>query len=170
MSLNLTVIINRFRRSTGVGLMKSAFLPSDSMYFIYLCIYFIFLFVCNFLFFCLPTFLDLFVSGPRGQVSDRGCSRWSLPQASNGVSGSETGSVTLCGALSSPPLIESSDPKLMRGGTGAHLLSAEDVLHRQAAEPQWQCWIRSVGSDTPLQLPPPHPSISWYLTYYLQFS
>lgn len=55
MSLNLTVIINRFRRSAGVGLMKSAFLPSDSIgwifYFIFLQLglhlSFFVLFVCN---------------------------------------------------------------------------------------------------------------------------
>lgn len=38
-----------------------------------------------------------------------------------------------------PPLlalIESSDPKLMRRGAGAHLLSTVDVLHRQTGERQ----------------------------------
>lgn len=164
MSLNLTVIINRFRRSAGVGLMKSAFLPSDSIgwifYFIFLQLglhlSFFVLFVCNsppplFLFFCLPTFLDVFVSRPVGRF----LTGVALAEAflRHQTARSETGSVTLCGALSSPALIESSDPKLMRGGTGAHLLSAQDVLHRQAAEPQWQCWIRSVGSDNT----PPHP-------------
>lgn len=38
-----------------------------------------------------------------------------------------------------PPLlalIETSDPKLMRRGAGAHLLSTADVLHRQTGERQ----------------------------------
>lgn len=174
MSLNLTVIINRFRRSAGVGLMKSAFLPSDSIgwifYFIFLQLglhlSFFVLFVCNsppplFLFFCLPTFLDVFVSRPVGRF----LTGVALAEAflRHQTARSETGSVTLCGALSSPALIESSDPKLMRGGTGAHLLSAQDVLHRQAAEPQWQCWIRSVGSDNT----PPIPSIHRLISYLL---
>lgn len=45
-------------------------------------------------------------------------------------------------------LIESSDPKLMGRGAGAHLLSTVDVLKRQTGEQQWQCWICSVDSDT----------------------
>lgn len=45
-------------------------------------------------------------------------------------------------------LIESSDPKLMGRGAGAHLLSTVDVLRRQTSEQQWQCWICSVDSDT----------------------
>lgn len=45
-------------------------------------------------------------------------------------------------------LIESSDPKLMERGAGAHLLSMVDVLQRQTSEQQWQCWICSVDSDT----------------------
>lgn len=47
-----------------------------------------------------------------------------------------------------PAVIESSDPKLMERGAGAHLLSAVDVLKRQTSEQQWQCWICSVDSDT----------------------
>lgn len=45
-------------------------------------------------------------------------------------------------------LIESSDPKLMERGAGAHLLSMVDVLKRQTSEQQWQCWICSVDFDT----------------------
>jgi len=59
----------------------------------------------------------------------------------------------LCHIMRRPPLlalIESSDPKLMRRGARAHLLSTTDVLHRQTGERQWQCWIRFVGSDNPL--------------------
>lgn len=45
-------------------------------------------------------------------------------------------------------LIESSDPKLMGRGAGAHLLSTVDVLRRQTSEQRWQCWICSTDSDT----------------------
>lgn len=110
------------------------------------------LFACNFspsvCFVCLLVFLDLFVSRPVGRFM----TGVAPVKPSSGIKRAkrETGSVTLCGPSSPPALIESSDPKLMRRGAGAHLLSAADVLRRQTGERQWQRWIRSVGSDKPL--------------------
>lgn len=92
--------------------------------------------------------LDLLEPPACGQVSDRGCSGRAF--LGHQKAKRETASVTLCRASFSPPLIESSDPKLMRWGAGAHLLSTADVLHGQTGEQRWQCWIRSVGSDKPL--------------------
>lgn len=119
--------------------------------------------VCNF--FCL-SFLDLFVSRPVGRFLTGVALVEPFPRLQKPKR--ETGSVTLCGALSPahpapPALIESSDPKLMRRGAGAHLLSTARVLHKQTGEPQWQCWIRSACSDIP---PSPTPFKLWH-TWYL---
>lgn len=78
----------------------------------------------------------------------QGLLRLSRPRASKGKERDR-----LCHIMRGPPLlalIESSDPKLMRRGARAHLLSTANVLHRQTGERQWQCWIRFVGFDNPL--------------------
>lgn len=78
----------------------------------------------------------------------QGLLRLSRPRASKGKERDR-----LCHIMRGPPLlalIESSDPKLMRRGARAHLLSTANVLHRQTGERRWQCWIRFVGFDNPL--------------------
>lgn len=100
------------------------------------------------LFICLFKFLDLFVSRPVGRF----LTGVALVEPSQGIK-SQRERQALSHYAGPPPLalIESSDPKLMHRGAGAHLLSTTRVLHRQTGEPQWQCWIRSAGSDNPPQ-------------------
>ena len=109
------------------------------------------LFVCNFLsvclFICLLIFLDLFVSRPLGRF----LTGVALVEPSSGIKRQRERQAL--SHYAGPPLlalIESSDPKLMQRGAGAHLMSAADVLRRQTGKWQWQCWIRFVGSDIPL--------------------
>lgn len=116
-----------------------------------LCCFFCFLSVCNFpsvyLFFCLLIFLDLFLSRPVGRF----LTGVALVEPSTDIKRQRERQAL--SHYAGPPLlalIESSDPKLMWRGAGAHLLSTADVLQRQTGEQQWQRRIRFVGSDNPI--------------------
>lgn len=117
------------------------------LHFFSLCCSFVCLQLSVCLFVCLLIFLDLFVSRPVGRFM----TGVALVKPSSGIKRQrERQALSHYAGSPLPALIESSDPKLMRRGAGAHLLSAADVLHRQTSERQWQCWIRFVGFDNPL--------------------
>lgn len=95
---------------------------------------------------CLPPYI-LFASRPVGRF----VTGVALVKPSSGIKRERVRQVL--SHYAGPPLlalIESSDPKLMRKGATAHLLSTVDVLQRQTGKQQWQCWIRLVGSDNRL--------------------
>lgn len=101
--------------------------------------------VCVFI--CLLIFLDPFVSGPVGRF----LTGVALDELSTDIKRQRERQAV--SHYAGPPLlalIESSDPKLMRRGARAHLLSAADVLRRKTGEQRWQCWMRFVSSDNPL--------------------
>ncbi|KAI4806530.1 hypothetical protein KUCAC02_017350, partial [Chaenocephalus aceratus] len=76
-------------------------------------------------------FLDLFVSRPMGRF----LTGVALVEPSSGIKRQkESQALSHYAGPPLPALIESSDPKLMRRGAGAHLLSTADVLQRQTGE------------------------------------
>lgn len=96
---------------------------------------------------CLPPYI-LFASRPVGRF----VTGVALVKPSSGIKRERVRQAL--SHYAGPPLlalIETSDPKLMRKGATAHLLSTADVLQRQTGKQQWQCWICFVGSDNCLQ-------------------
>ncbi|KAJ4925658.1 hypothetical protein JOQ06_018382 [Pogonophryne albipinna] len=76
-------------------------------------------------------FLDLFVSRPVGRF----LTGVALVEPCSGIKRQkESQALSHYAGPPLPALIESSDPKLMRRGAGAHLLSTADVLQRQTGE------------------------------------